>query len=705
MEVAVTVAVAAFVVCAASKAADPAPAVPAASDPVQTIVVSGQKMSVKTLVDRKVYDVTGDIQASFGSASDVLAVIPSIDVDPDGGISYRGDSNLLILIDGKPSALLTGATAGDALRSIPARDIERIEVLSTPPAQFKAEGVSGVINIVMRRNRPDGIAGSVQASLGDMGRSFGAADIGFHGGGFTTSINAGFRHDARRRMIESDVLFANGNSSSLVHDTSVLRERAQRQMPTAGAKASYDFDDKDRLTAAVSWQSRGGLRTYTQLNDTMSGADVLAASQRQSRGHDPRSQVDTQVGYIRRFDREGEELELSLHRSASRQRERYDYTNDSFVPPAPTDFSYLILLEEETDTELTADYTLPFGEAQELKLGYSHERTDFHYANNGATPDLTNNYRFQYLVNAAYASWQAKGDAWTSLLGLRAEYTDTDSLLITDDVSNSGSYAHVFPSLHFERKLSDTSTLSFGASRRIRRPDPDDLSPYVDHEYTPDLRSGNPRLRPQLTQSYEAGYGFEGSRRSLQLTAYYRRNADSTTEVTEILDQGLTLTTKTNLPKNDSMGLEFSTSGHLATGLGYTVSANPFHAQIESKEPGASGLKSTQGINGKLKLDYRPTATDSAQLTFARTDKRLTPQGQVGATNVVNVGLKHRVSPDLSIVATVSDVFNGQRNERFLDTPTESGTFLRAVKGRIIQVGVSYAFGSTQRDDQFEYDQ
>jgi outer membrane receptor for ferrienterochelin and colicin len=118
-------------------------------------------------------------------------------------------------------------------------------------------------------------------------------------------------------------------------------------------------------------------------------------------------------------------------------------------------------------------------------------------------------------------------------------------------------------------------------------------------------------------------------------------------------------------------------------------------------------LKSTTGINAKLKLDYRPAAADSLQLTVTRTDKRLTPQGYLSAINIVNVGYKHQVRADLTAIVTVSDIFNGQRYERFQSTPTFTGDYVRAVRGRVLYVGMVYSFGSTKKDKQtnFEYDQ
>jgi outer membrane receptor for ferrienterochelin and colicin len=177
--------------------------------------------------------------------------------------------------------------------------------------------------------------------------------------------------------------------------------------------------------------------------------------------------------------------------------------------------------------------------------------------------------------------------------------------------------------------------------------------------------------------------------------------------LTEYLGNGLSLTTKANLPNNNAAGLEFIANGHIVPKLAYSLSGNLFNSQIDATALGVPGLKSTTGINAKLKLDYRPTATDSVQLTVTRSDKRLTPQGYLSAINIVNVGYKHQVRADLTAIVTVSDVFNGQRYERFQTTPTFTGDYLRAVRGRVLYIGLIYSFGSTKKDKQanFEYDQ
>jgi outer membrane receptor protein involved in Fe transport len=700
-----------------AEAADGPP--PAPVDSVEAIVVTAQKLSVETLIDRKVYTVTSDAQSTFGALSDILSVIPSVDVDPDGLVSLRGDTNVLILIDGKPSTQFSGASAGDNLQSIAAKDVERIEILTTPPAQFKADGAAGVINIVTRKKRSQGLSGSLQGSLGSGERSVAGANAGYSSGPLTVSATAGYRRDFKQRLTQSDVKAPEPTTGQITDSNSSINERIRRSVPTAGLSAAYALNDRQSISGSVNWGERGGLRTYTQLNDSSTPLGVVTSSSRRlSTGHDPETDMDEKLGFTQKLGRPDETLDFSLHRSTSRQYEHYDYTNDSFLPPMATSYNNLSFHENHGTTEFGADYTLPLSKTRSLKLGYAFEQDDYKFGNIGNNvdpvtgaqildPTLTNNFKFLQQINAAYASYQGNSGPWTWLAGLRTELTHTDAQQLTGNISTSGSYFKIYPSLHVDHSLSDETTLSFGASRRVTRPDPDNLNPYVDHEYTPNLRAGNPNLRPQYTQSYEVGYGFEGRGLSYGLTGYYRLNRDSVTDLTEYLGNGLSLTTKTNLPKNDSAGLEFTSSGRIVPKLTYSVSGNLFYSQIDATGLGISGLQSTTGLNAKVKLDYRPTSDDSAQITVTRTDKRLTPQGYVSAINIVNLGYKRQLISDLTAVMTVSDIFDGQRFRRFSTSPAFTQEYQRITRGRILYVGLVYSFGSSKKDKQpnLEYDE
>ena len=686
---------------------------------METVVVQGQKLNVETRIDRKIYTVPEDAQSALGTLSDILNVIPSVDVDPDGIVSLRGDTNVLILIDGKPATQLQGANAGDVLQSIPASDIERIEVLTTPPAQFKAEGAAGVINIITRkRGARKSASGSVTGSLGSGGRWLVGGNGSYGGQQFVASLTAGFREDYRQREIQSEVIGPDPTTGQVLISQDHADQTIRRNIPSVGFSAEYDPNDRQSITLSGSWLSHGGLRTYTQYDvSTLESGAVTSSTRRLTSGHDPEDDYDVKLRFSQALSRPGESLDFSVHRSISHQHEHYDYVNDSFVPPAQTSYSNLSFTEDQGITEADIDYALPMSKTQSLKLGYGFEADDYGFDNVGASvdpvsgaetidPALTNQYRFKQHIHAVYLSEQGSSGAWTWLLGVRSEWTSTDAVQLTNDLSTASRYADVFPSLHIDRTLSDHSTLSFGASRRIVRPNPSYLNGYVDHEYPPNLTAGNPDLRPQFTQSFELGYGYERSSASYGLTAYYRRNTDSVTDVTEYLGNGLTLTTKSNLPRSDSAGAEFSASGHLLPKLAYNLSGNAFYTQFDASALGFPGLKSTTGVNVKAKLDYQPTAIDSAQIIFTRTDKRLTPQGSVSAINIVNLGYKHALAPGLAAVATVSDLFNGQRYQRIATTPTLMQVYERTVAGRVVWFGLTYTIGVAKKGkpENFDYD-
>ena len=689
------------------------------SAPLETVVVQGQKLNVETRIDRKIYSVPEDAQSTLGTLSDILNVIPSVDVDPDGIVSLRGDTNVLILIDGKPATQLQGANAGDVLQSISASNIERIEILTTPPPEYKAEGAAGVINIITRkRGARESASASLTGSLGSGGRWLVAGNGSYGSKQFTASLSAGFREDYRERTIQSVVIGTDPATGQVLESQDHADQLIRRNIPSVSFSSEYDPNDRQSIAVSGSWLSHGGLRTYTQYDvSTLESGVITSSTRRLTSGHDPEDDYDAKLRFSQKFSEPGETLDFSVHRSISHQREHYDYVNDSFVPPAPTSYSNLSFTEDQGITEADLDYVLPLSRTHSLKFGYAFEQDDYGFSNVGANvdpvtgmetidPALTNQFKFEQRIHAIYLSDQGSVGAWSWLGGVRAEWTTRDALQVTDNISSMSRYADVFPSLHVDRSLSDRSTLSFGASRRINRPNPSYLNPFVDHEYPPNLTAGNPNLKPQFTRSFDLGYGYEHGDASYGLTGYYRRNTDGVTDLTEYLGNGLTLTTKTNLPRSDSAGLEFSATGHLFPRLLYSVSGNAFYNQIDATALGFPGLKSTTGLNLKAKLDYRPTAADSAQIIFTRTDKRLTPQGSVSAINIVNLGYKHALTPAFSAVATVSDLFNGQRYQRNASTPTLTQVYERSVVGRVVWVGLTYTLGvkKKEKEPNFEYD-
>jgi outer membrane receptor protein involved in Fe transport len=454
------------------------------------------------------------------------------------------------------------------------------------------------------------------------------------------------------------------------------------------------------------------LRTYTQLDDsTTADGGVVSSTRRFSSGHDPEIDFDERVGFAQKLGIPGETLDLSLHRSTSHQDEHYDYMNDSFAPPLPRSFNNVEFLENYQITDFAMDYARPVAKSGTLKLGYAFELDGYSYNNVGNNvdpltgakiidPSVTNQFSFQQRIHAVYLSYQTNLGDWTWLGGLRGELADYEARQLTTDVSSNKSYFQIYPDLHVSRPLGDRSTVSFGASRRVVRPDASSLNPYVDPEYTPNLNGGNFDLKPQYSQSYETGYAYQHAAEIYGVTGYYRLNRDSFTDVTQYLANGVTLTTPANLPKDQSAGMEFNANGRLLPQLSYSISGNLFYRQIDASALGVSGLQSTAGLNAKARVDFRPSEANIVQFTLTRTDKRLTPQGYIGAINIVNLGYKYQLTRALKATATVYDLFNGQRIHRFFSSPTFTEEYERQVLGRVFYAGLVYSFGFANKEKQ-----
>jgi outer membrane receptor protein involved in Fe transport len=532
------------------------------------------------------------------------------------------------------------------------------------------------------------------------------------------ALTATYRQDLKRRRSRTDLVSVDPATGARVDHVTTFDEFVRRANPPVELSARYVLNERQVLTASVSRTGRAGLRTYTEVNSSAAADGApLGSAQRLSAGHDREVIVDTTVGLTQRLARPGESLEFGLHRSGATETEHYDYANSALLPPAATTFNNFGFHDEHAVTEASLDWVRPVAKSRTLKAGTSFEQDDYLYRAAGfdldpssGTPQenllLRNDFIHWRQIGSAYATLQGSVGAWSWLGGGRVEYTRGEGRQLVQSHATATHDLRLYPSLHLERSLTAQSTLSLGASRRVTRPDPDSLNPYVDREYTPTLRAGNPDLRPQYTQSYEVGYSYESGGWSGAVTGYFRRNQDSATDVVQDLGNGITLRTRANLSRNDSAGFEFNSNGQLLPRLAYSVSGNAFYAQIDAAALGTPGLRSTAGINAKLKLDWRLMASGSMQLTFNRTDRRLTPQGRIGALNIVNLGFRRPLGTALTAVATLSDAFRGQRFEVWSSSPTFESHFVRRQSGAVLYVGLVRTFGATKKEKPagFDYD-
>jgi outer membrane receptor protein involved in Fe transport len=409
---------------------------------------------------------------------------------------------------------------------------------------------------------------------------------------------------------------------------------------------------------------------------------------------------------------------LSFQRSLYDDRDNYAYVNDYLLPVAPPSQDILRVRENYVVLTASADYTLPLSGGRSLKLGYDLEDDTAYLVHVGGNvdpvsgqvvnnPAITNQFHYHQQINAAYGQYEASSGKWTMQTGVRLERNNIDDLLVTGAIATNQSYFRAYPGLHLDRALGGDGKVSFSMSRRVSWPDADDIDPFVDSRDIHNLRAGDPGLLPQDTWSYEIAGAGKFKTLDYLLTAYYRFDRDRVSQITKPVSADVTLTTSENLPKSKSAGFEFSGNGKLGSRITYALSGNFFYNQIDGGALAQGGLRDTIGLNAKASLDWRPTSADTAQISFSRTDSRLTPQGYIGASNLINLGLRHQLSGGLSVVATVTDLSDGQRYQRIVTTPTLQDNYSRHLLGRIGYVGLSYGFGPTKKakPTSFEYDQ
>ena len=657
-----------------------------------SVVVAAKRPDLINKLDRKVYRAAADLQASTGSVADLLNNIPAVDVDIDGNVSLRGDTSVTVLIDGKPSSQMQGAARAGALMGMSAADIEQIEVITSPSAEFKPDGTGGIINIVTKQRRKPGSTGQMQANLGQDGRHNGSVQGSYNVGPLGLSGTVGNRVD-RRRRISDDRTGAPEAQPGISHQ--VQDERSERWYGKGGLQ--YAVDERQSVGLTLDYATRMEQRQIAQLT-----APAAASSyQREGKGGGPRRDAGLALTLDQKLAAPGETLSFYLQRSHSVESNLLDYLSVP-VTGLEQDFAQQVY----DIAQFTGAYTRPDGEHARLKMGYDLEY-DRNAFNNWRRPGADDNhFRYRLAISAAYATYAYRRGALETLTGVRFEQAEIHTLQRDSGDTSAQRYRKLYPSLNLLYGLSDGESVSLGFSKRVKKPDPEDVNPYINAADPKTLRQGNPQLAPQMTDALELGYRHEAGGTSYGLTAYYRRSRNGDTDVLIPLANDVVLITKVNLPTVQSGGLEFAAAGKLREGLSYNFSGNAYYNQIDGAAVPGGRAHSAPGFNGKGTLDYQFGGRDRLQLGLNYRGKRLTPQGYIMPFSVVNLGYRHPVNEQWTLVATVSDVLNTQRQRRVYQATGFQGEYSRHQLGQVAYLGLAYAFGAARKgkDADFNYE-
>ncbi|MGA0606269.1 TonB-dependent receptor domain-containing protein [Phenylobacterium sp. VNQ135] len=696
----------------------PPPKAPPGKPPatVEGVVVQGQSSGMRVDIDRKSYGVASDLQATSGSIGDALRNVPSVQVDVQGNVSLRGDSNVTIMIDGKPSTMFQGEGRGQALQSLPADQIERVEVITNPSAAMNPEGAAGVINLVTKKTRRLGSSGSVRANLGTDSRWNVGVSGSRNDGKLTVAGDLSYRRDTQEIDIEDRRSRLDGATGQVLENRQYADIRNKVDIALGRIGVDYDLDAKSRLNLSVMVHAiRPQSDGMEQLQYDGAGGGAARVIERFNTADQRRDNVDLGATWRRKFD--GEEHEVVVNGSyeiGEIRRDRGSLT--SFRVPAAADTLELGDYESSTrQTEVKVDYTRPMPDNGKLKAGYAFQYDDNAFENIGrrglasiadlpVDPGLTYRFLFEQTINAAYLTYQHPVGDLTVLGGLRLEDTKLDLNLTTGGpVQAENDYTRLYPSLHLSYALGEGRQVSASYSLRIQRPTADDLNPFLIEIDPFNFRRGNPLLKPQETDSFELGYQHRKAGQTYVATLYYRQNSKGISDVVRDVGNGVFVTTRENLDESRAAGLELVANGRLTPKITYNLSANAYWNEIDASRLG-EGKRDGYTLSGRGNINWQVTPKDFVQFNGFINGRRLTAQGHMDGISMLNIGYRRKLNDQLSWTLTAQDVLGTFKETQVIDTPVLQGRTKRDFSLRGVFVGFNYTFGrQRQRDPGFDF--
>jgi outer membrane receptor protein involved in Fe transport len=688
------------------------------------VEVVGQGTQMRFEIDKKVFSVDQNIASAGGSATEVLQNIPSVDVDNEGNVSLRNNSSVEVWINGKPSGL-TAENRAQILQQMPAESIESIEIMTNPSAKFNPEGTSGIINLVMKKNRKGGYYGS--ASLGTMWSQGAIPGVN---AGINYNYNSG-RFDAYINMGYRAMNFAGGGWSERYSldtnndTTALLKQDNERLFGYSGlfTRAGIDYRLSDKQSIGLSGFGMVGTGGGSdKINYTLTDyatSNILRDYNRYNVNDGGRPGMNITLDYKWELDQKGSNLMSSLSYSTHKR-----YSDDSYLQrenSGADTTSYIMQYNQGQNKEwqFKLDFTKKFSETDRLEAGWQSTLQD-RLGPNSATDLLTNSPLYAYYnefdykeqVHAAYITYGNRFNNLSLQGGLRGEYfwrhpfnsvLDNAGNKQTDDYGAKGEI-QLFPSFFASYSLPDNNEIQFNASRRISRPRGRQINPFRDYSDSTNISYGNLDLSPEYSAALELNYLKTWDKHSLASTLYHRFTDDVIQRVSFMNNDNVLESTYMNVTKSANTGFELVVKNNLFKILNLTSSVNlyysklyastyisPYNNSITRNIPEQENFSWTGRVIGNVILGKNTFG----QITGQYSAPRLIAQGKETASYSVDLGLRQTLfDRKLSLNFMIRDVLNTRRRS---SVTWGDGFYQRSesyFSGRMIGLTATYNFGN-----------
>ncbi|BFP42919.1 outer membrane beta-barrel family protein [Flavobacteriaceae bacterium GF1] len=686
---------------------------------LEEVEVVAEKTTVELRLDKKIYNVGKDLTVQGGTVSDVLDNVPSVSVDVEGNVQLRGNDDVRILINGKPSAI-TGLNSTEALRQLPAESIEKVEVITSPSARYDAEGSGGIINIILRRSKLQGLNGALTVN-GGYPKSAGInGNLNYRTGNINIFTNTGYNYRTRpgNSLNDTDFFDAEGNF------TNALREERDFDRIRRGLNANLGVEWYINKTASVTQSIF--VRDSDNESETTNNfvqSDV-AGNTRSGFRFDPETEKDDTFQYAFNFDKQfNGELDHTL--TFAFQYEESDEVEESLIVQNGFDSESVRTAEDQRRIFMQSDYVVPLGKNGQFEVGY---RGDFNRLNTdydvvfieptldvlGIT-DPSNVLDFKETINAFYTQYGNKFKDFSFLAGLRYEATRLIINQIETGDFNRNNFDGLFPTLNLNYEISEKESFQLGYNRRIRRPRSRFLNPFPSRSSPTNLFQGNPNLTPSFSNQIELGYLKRWEKLTLNGSIYFQRSTNVITFIVEDTGEdtffdgeqlSILRRTPVNLARNDRYGLDFTATYRPTRKWNLNTNINLFNfitrGDFNDQNFDAENLSWFIRLNNKITL---PSSVDWQTRIFYRGPTENAQTRNQGIFSLDLAFSKDFFKERASLAVNVSDLFNSRRRISETVTPLFNNDSEFQWRVRSYNLAFTYRFnqkkkraGDRQRD-------
>lgn len=699
--------------------------IPLEEDAVQLkqVEVRAQKSTVDIKLDKKVYNVGQDLMVKGGTVSDVLDNIPSVSVDADGNVLLRGNDNVKILIDGRPSNAIN---ITEALKQISADAIDKVEIITNPSARYDAEGSGGIINILLKKGKNQGVNGTLVLSAGTPENSGISGSFNIKGEASNIFGTIGYRKNDSPGNTKIDQ--ENFDANHLLINS--IKERRNNNRRGEGMNANFGVElftgKKSSWTHTMSIRNNKGSNPETVTYDIYPAGGGYFKNQRFNDVRSNSQNAEYATNFTQRFKKDGHKWTVDASFSINHDDDISGIYGTTLLPiQSFVSAEKTLNKQRQSRNMIQSDYVLPIGKESQFEAGFKGDyskmltefRVDEDLTGGGQfTPNLnyTNTLDYRENVTAAYTQFGSKIKKFSYLVGLRYEYSKIVIDQLTSQDFNIKKYDNWFPSIFLNYEISPGNTLTISYSKRINRPRGRFINPFSSYSSNLNIFQGNPDLNPTLIDAYDLSFLKKWSNKlSLSTSAYVNIRHDAFQfvrfESGRFIDGNpVIVNTPFNLATSQNTGFEFTLNYSPYKWWRWNTNFNFFNNKtsgsysykkadntIQTIDFGNSAATWFARVGSKLTLPYKI----DFQINGTYDAAQKTAQGSSKAVGALNLAWSKDVFKDQATLAlSINDVFNSRKRINEVQLPNVNSYSEMQWRERQITLSLTFRFNKQKTE-------